>query len=262
MVDKEQGPPDNLPPALAKRLFQMPQLQKLVLVIPEHHTDIFVKAMSKFKISLPAVHTLVIGPYCDFAVHICPNVTTIAYNGWSARHAKRGEERSLQLTRDLIVAAGSARRLESLEIMAWKVDVVEAIRDSAPGLRKLALGAGPYKKGIGIEALIPVLSRMKHLEYIALSDVSRLDAGFTVPRYGYIFKGPRGQELRERVALQRQEAERKVARMVASACPRLRDLWIGDSAHAEVLRDKDGAFESYVLHRGQKREKVVQYPRP
>ena len=261
MADKGQGPPENLASALAKRLIQMPQLQELVLVIPEHHTDIFIKTISVSKIILPAVHTLMAGPFCDFAVQLCPNVTTIANNGWNALHAKRGDRPSLQHTRDLIAVAGSAPRFENLEIMAWwEVDLVEAIHDSVPNLRRLALDVGSYKHGI--ECFIPVLSRLTDLEYLALGDASRLGVGFRPPGCGNAYRGPRGKEVRERIDLQRMVAERKVEAMVASACPRLKDLWIGDSTHVEVLRHKDGAFENYVLHRAQTREKVVRYPRP
>ena len=239
----------------------MPQLQKLVLVIPEYHTEIFAKTISGFKVSLPAVHTLVVGPFCDFAVQICPSVTTVANNGWNALHSRRGDAKSLQHTRDIIAAAGSARRLVSLEIMAWwEVDLIEAIHDSVPGLRRLALDGGSYKKGI--KSFIPVLSRFTNLEYLALGDASRLGVGFNPPRCGNIYMGPGGKEVRERVALQRQVAERKVATMMALTCPRLKDLWIGDSTHVEVVRGKDGAFKDYVFHQAQKREKVVPYPRP
>ena len=261
MADKEHGPPKNLAPALAERLIQMPQLQKLVLVIPEYHTDIFAKTISNLNVVLPAVHTLVVGPFCDFAVQICPTVITIANNGWDALHAKRGDRPSPQHTRDMIAAASSARRLENLEIMArWEVDLVEAIHDSLPRIRRLALDAGSYK--YGIEHFVPVLSRLTDLEYLALGDASRLGVGFNPPRCGNVYMGPGGKEVRKRVNMQCLEAERKVAAMVASVCPRLKDLWIGDSTHVKVLRDKNGAFENYVLQRAQKREKVVRYPRP
>lgn len=261
MADKQQGPPEDLAPALAKRLAQMPQLQKLVLVVPEHHTDVFAKTFSESDIVLPAVHTLVVGPYCDFAVRLCPNVTAIANNGWNALHATRGDRPPLQHTCDLIVAAGSAHRLESLEIMEWwRVDLVEAIHDSVPHLKRLALDSGSYKNGI--ESFLPTLSRLTGLEYLALGPASKLDVGFNPPRCGNVYRGPRGQEVRERVDLKRQVAERKVAAMVANACPRLKDLWIGDSPHVEVVRDKNGVVENCVMHRVQKRDEIVQYPRP
>ena len=223
MPDNDQGPPENLALALAKRLIQMPQLQKLVLVIPEHHTDIFAKTISGFNVVLPAVHTLVAGPFCDFAVHICPSVTRIANNGWSALYAERGHRPSLQHTRDLIAAAGSAPRLESLEIMEWwEVDLVEAIHDSVPNLRRLALDAGSYKHGI--KSFLPALSRMTDLEYLALGDASRLGVEFHAPGCGNAYRGPKGQKVRGRVNLQRKMAERKITTIVASACRRLKDL--------------------------------------
>ena len=201
----------------------MPQLQKLVIVIPERHTDIFARAIGGFNVCLPAMHTFVVGPFCDFAVQICSRVTTIVNNEWNALYARRGDRPSLQHTRNFIAAAGSAPRLESLEIMAWwESDLVEAIHDSVPNLRKLALDAGSYEKGI--ESFISGLSRLTDLEYLALGGASKLHVGFDPPRCGNAYMGPRGKEVRETVDLQRKVAESRVAAMVASACPRLTDL--------------------------------------
>ena len=196
----------------------MPQLQKLALVIPEHHSDIFGETISGSKISLPAVHTLVVGPVCEFAVQMCPNVTTIANNGWLALRATRGGRTTLQ-----------------------------AIHDSVPGLRRLTLGAGSYKKGI--EPFIPILSRFTELEYLALGDTSSLGVGFN-PTSGNCKHKHICKKQRERLRLQQRDvAERKVAAMVATACPSLKDLWFGNVTHVEVLRDKNGSFKKYILHR-------------
>ena len=256
MEDKKQGPPHNLPSALATRLMRMSQLQKLVLVIPEHHTDIFAKTISRSKISLPAVHTVVVGPFCDFAIQMCPKVTAIANNGWMALRATRGGRMSVQHTRDIIAAAGTARRLESLNITArWEVDLVAAIHESVPGLRRLTLGAGSYKKGI--EPLIPMLSRLTELEYLALGNTPTLGIGFNPPGCGNAYHGPNGKLFRQKLRLQRDLAERNAATMVTTACPRLKDLWFGNMTHVEVLRDKSGSFEKYILHRPENREEPV-----
>lgn len=234
----------------------MQKLEKLVLIIPEHHTAIFASEIAKAEFTLPAARTLVFGPFCDFVIQLCPNVTTIAGNRWARLQTKLVNPSEREHTRDLITAAGKAANVTSLEIMErWRVELVEAIHEALPQLTKLALHGGSYKGGIA--AFVPALSRFNYLESLALADVYALGVGFHPPTCGNVYRGPRGKEVRERVGKECREAEERVARMVAPVCSRLDKLWIGDTTRAEVLRDADGSFRSVVWHRGERREKVV-----
>ena len=239
----------------------MQKLEKLVLVVPEHHTAIFASEIAKAEFALPAVRTLVVGPFCDFAVQLCPNVTTVSSNGWSGLHTKLGGYSDRAHTRDLIKAAGKAPKVTRLEIMEWwQVDLVEAIHKALPHLTNLALDGGSYKAGIA--AFVPVLSRFQDLEYLALANASALGVGFNPPTCGNIYMGCGGKKAREQIDKRRRGAVEKVAKMVAPVCPRLKNLWIGDTTRVEIVRNEDGSFEDFVQSKEEKREQVVYYPRP
>ena len=262
VADAEKHPPPvELAPALANLLTRMPKLEKLVLVIPEHHTNDFADAFARAKITLSGVHTLVVGTFCDFAVPLCHNVTTISNNGWSWLHTEAGKSSGQEHTRALIKAAGRAPKISNLQLMNWwTIDLVKAIHEALPYLPRLTLDGGSYQGGVA--TFIPLLSRFERLEFLALADACALGVGFTPPRCGNVYMGPHGKEVRKRVNDQRQQAEMRVAKMVAPACPVLKELWIGDQTRVEVVRDDDGSFKDVVFHRGRKREKVVHYPRP
>ena len=262
VADAEKHPPPvELAPALANLLTRMPKLEKLVLVIPEHHIDDFADAFARATFTLPRVHTLVVGTFCDFAVQLCPNATTISNNGWSWLHTKAGKSSGQEHTRALIKAAGRAPKIANLELMNWwTIDLVEAIHEAVPYIPRLSLDGGSYQGGIA--HFIPTLSRFKRLEFLALANAHALGVGFSPPRCGNAYMGPHGKEVRERVNHQRQQAEMRVAKMVGPACPVLKELWIGDQTRVEVVRNDDGSFKDVVFHRGLKRERVVHYPRP
>ena len=141
----------------------------------------------------------------------------------------------------------------------WTVDLVEALHDALPSLLKLSLDGGSYHGGIAL--FVPVLSRFECLEYLALAGASQLGVSFRPPWCGNAYRGPHGKALRERVKREGEEAEAKVANMVAPACANLKELWIGEWTRVEVLRDEQGGFRDVLLRDG-KREQVVYYPSP
>ena len=259
--EAQHPPPEQLAPTLTRLLTRLQRVEKLVLVIPEHHINIFSTEIAKAGFSLPTVRTLVVGPFCDFAVSLCPNVDTISSNGWVWLHPKSADRSARTHTRRLIAAVGEVgvtlKRFEMME--RWTVDLVEGLHDALPNLPRLSLYGGSYRGGIA--AFIPVLSRFECLEYLALSGPSKLGVGFEPPRCRNAYSGPHGEALRERVKREGEEANAKVANMVALACAKLKELWIGESTRVEILRDEQGGFRDIVLHQG-KRGQVVYYPSP
>ena len=231
-------------------------------MIPEHHATIFSTEIAKAGFKLLTVRTLVVGPFCDFAVSLCPNVNTISSNGWNWLHTESSNRSAHAHTRQLIAAMGEvAATVMRFEMMEWwTVDLVEALHDNLPNLLKLSLDGGSYRGGIA--AFIPVLSRFERLEYLALADPSKLGVGFEPSWCGNAYMGPHGNEVRELVRRERKEAEAKVANMVAPACANLKELWIGEQTRVEVLRDEQTGFKDVLLDRNGKREQVVYYPSP
>ena len=222
-----------------------------MLQIPERLTSLFADEIAKDGITLPRVHTLVVGPYCDFAVSICPNVTAISNYGLRSFRTSLRSELDKQPTRNLIKAAGAAPNVTNLEITEWwQVELVEAIHEALPHLPSLSLQVEVGDFGRGIADFIPALSRFEHLEHLALPDAYILHVGFNPPRCGNAFMGPGGMELAKQVAQEGRNAEERAAKMVASSIPRLKDVWIGDMARAEVVRNEDGSFKEVVMHRG------------
>ena len=230
-----------------------------MLFVPNHHTQLFAGLFRDARVLLPTVDTLVVGAGCDFAIQHCPNVTAVAGNG-HRHYSLCGKTEDQQPLLDLISAVADARKLSSLEIMAWwKPDLVRAIHDSAPQLQGLVLDAGLYS-GLykhGIAAFVSVISRFDYLEDLAVGSVSQLSVGFRPPRCGNAYRGPGGAEVRKRVKLDREAAEDKVAGMILPTCPKLRNLWIGNSTRVEVLRNEDGSYKGYHFHRGEVRKSIL-----
>ena len=153
--DAQHPPPKELAPALARLLARLQRVEKLVLVIPEYHTSIFSTEIANLGFRLPTVRTLVVGPLCEFAISLCPNVGTISSNGWNWLHAKAGNRSARTHTQRLIAAASEAAamvtRFEMME--QWTVDLVEALHDALPNLLKLTLDGGSYSGGIPSTAM-------------------------------------------------------------------------------------------------------------
>lgn len=104
-----------MPSQLANILGAMSQLQKLVFVVPQHHSDLFGEAFRYAELVVPSVDVLVVGPHCEFMVAICPNVTII--------YGKR------QHSMNLMKAAGAASKLRHFEMtQSWEISSPEGIR--------------------------------------------------------------------------------------------------------------------------------------
>lgn len=216
-------------------------LEKLVLVIPEFHTDVFASEFASMNISLPKIHTLAVGPLCNFAVKVCPNVQTVAGNGYHWRRTRRADYWEREHTLALIRAAGAAGNVTTLEINdSWSVPLVEAILTALPDLPSLNLAGDNY-----IADLLPTLSRFDRLRRLALMDASGLGVGFDPPWCGNAYVDENGNEdtaFITQINAEQEEAENKVLKMVAPACSNLTELWIVDYSKAEILTDTKGKF--------------------
>ena len=106
---------------LANVLSAMPQLEKLEFFVPEYHSDLFQEAFHHANLAIPSVDVLIVGPYSEFMVNVCPNITTLSTN----RHQWLHSDRTLEFGRrrdhsmKLIEAAGAASRLRHFEMMEW-----------------------------------------------------------------------------------------------------------------------------------------------
>ncbi len=76
-----------MPSELANLLSAMSHLEKLVFVVSEYHSGLFEEAFRHAELMMPSVDILVVGPYCEFMVAICPNVTIVSNNGWQWLHS-------------------------------------------------------------------------------------------------------------------------------------------------------------------------------
>lgn len=139
-------------------------LEKFVFRVPEYHLEPFEKAFHQTKILIPNLKDLVVGPYCDFFVAICPNVNNISSNGLQWLHsgrARKGEEIREESMR-LIKAAGTASKLQHFQIKEWwTLPLVKgersivypmfacsltflALLEAVPGIPSLAMEGGEF----------------------------------------------------------------------------------------------------------------------
>ena len=108
----------------------MSHLEKLVFVVPEYHTGLFEEAFRHAELMMSSVDILVVGPYCESMVAICPNVTIVSTNGWQWLHSDRARDSSRNKDHSikLIKAAGAASKLRHFEMMEWwEVGLLEGI---------------------------------------------------------------------------------------------------------------------------------------
>lgn len=95
-------------------LSTMQELEKLVLVIPEYHTEKFERGFRN--LTFPHIKTLVVGPYCDFAARSCPNLQILSSNDWPFKESHRYGYHHRNHTMNLIRTAGNVPNLTRLEI--------------------------------------------------------------------------------------------------------------------------------------------------
>ena len=124
----ENSPPSLLAPRLALLLEGMVQLEKLHIVIPEDYTESFETEFRKINLRLPHVESLIVGPFMEWMVDLCPNAKTLTTSSWWL-HARRGDsvvrrEHSMRL----IEAASNLKRLERFEMKEWwSIELLEGL---------------------------------------------------------------------------------------------------------------------------------------
>ncbi|MCJ1387648.1 hypothetical protein MMC18_000491 [Xylographa bjoerkii] len=124
--DEKYLPHDRLASNLSRLFNFMERLTKLVIDMPKNHIGPFTEVFQKDGVVLPLVETLVVGPFCEFAVTMCPNVKFISVNSWRWMRATGGDDQAQEPTLQLINAAKTAPRLIHLEVYrAWTATLVE-----------------------------------------------------------------------------------------------------------------------------------------
>jgi hypothetical protein len=127
--DDEDFPPDNLSYRLLKLLHRLTRLESLHFNLPEFATDSFGEAFNDENLSLPGVKTVVVGSFNDFIIKHCPNVETVASNGWVFLYSKRGQSCELgkpKHAENFIISAGQASKLLHFEMsQSWQVEQLQ-----------------------------------------------------------------------------------------------------------------------------------------
>ncbi|EON63963.1 hypothetical protein W97_03192 [Coniosporium apollinis CBS 100218] len=254
--EKSYPPPQSVVPRLAIVFKPMERLEQLVISIPESHTDTFAMEFAKADLSFPCVKTLVVGPFCEWTVNLCSNVTAISTTGLQWLQASRGRSGRISSEQEhfhrLIMAAAKAPKLQHFEMMAWRRReeledfILVAILDVMPNISSIGLDGGSYSDKIS--GLLPILSRFQNLTYLALAPAHCLGVGFHPPTCGNVYKRRNGEEVRRQVNQRGKEAENRVASMIFPVCSKLHELWIGDHARAEVVRAKGGEVVNIFRH--------------
>ncbi|KAL9602409.1 MAG: hypothetical protein Q9219_001832 [cf. Caloplaca sp. 3 TL-2023] len=233
-------PPSRFPLVLLKALTDLPNLEKITLIIPVYHTFIFRESFEYAKACFPSVHALVLGPYMDWMIALCPNVKTISSHDWRWLHCNVDGQYPESHSIGLIQSAGRATNLQHFEMINWwTVERLHTVHRAMPWIRSLAMPGGSYHDSI--EDLLPTLTLFQDLTSLVLANVSLLKAGFNPPRCGNVYMRPGGEKRRQQVHEQGLQAEEKVAKMVFARLPKLERLWIGDSSEAKVSRTDSGA---------------------
>ncbi|KAL8785819.1 MAG: hypothetical protein Q9213_003126 [Squamulea squamosa] len=236
---KGPPPPKRFPQTLLEVLTSLGNIKRLILAIPEHHTEVFRKTFNKSKPSFPSVRNLVLGPHMDWIIAMCPNVTTVSSYDWRWLRFNVDGKYSNRHSADLIKSAGQAKMLRHFEMQErWSWELLEAVYEAMPMIQSLAMPVGGSRDGIDI--LLPTLSRFRHLTSLVLPDASSLNVGFDPPWCGNAYMGPGGQELARRVETERKQAEEMIARMVSGQMPKLEELWVGDHSKADITRTNTG----------------------
>ena len=122
---------------LASLLERMARLEKLLIVIPEDFTDEFEVEFRKMGLNLPNVKSLIVSPFMEWMVDLCPHVKNIETSRWW-HNSKRADYSLLrEHSMRLIEAAAELRYLERLEIKEWwSIEALESQRQPSLTLSK------------------------------------------------------------------------------------------------------------------------------
>ncbi|KAL9631092.1 MAG: hypothetical protein Q9204_004394 [Flavoplaca sp. TL-2023a] len=237
---KGPTPPKRFAPVLLEILSKLTNLQKLMLIIPDHHTDIFKRAFQTSNNSFESIRTLVLGPHLDWIIAKCPNAETISTRDWRWLRSGVGGGHDHQHSTNLIKAAGRAKHLGRFELInRWKHAHLQAVFQAMPQIHTLAMPGGlDYKDSLG--EFLSTLRLFGNLKVLALDGLRNLNVGFDPPWCGNAYMGPNGHLVRERVDREEIEGKKRVADMVFARLSKLEELWVGDCSRATVINTKFG----------------------
>ncbi|MCJ1399003.1 hypothetical protein MMC11_002205, partial [Xylographa trunciseda] len=243
--ENDHPPPEELVFMLSRFLISVKRLQKLWLAIPGLYTRPFASHFYAIKLLLPDIRTLIVGPYCHFAVLLCPTVATISVNGHAWRKKRRYEIALPNRCRALLDAARQAPKLVHLVLHEWYiVETLEDVLKAVPGIRNLTLAGEQYEDKL--PDLLTVLSRFTNLQYLSFDDAIYIKLGNepTTPG-GTLIPGldcKADYDIPEVGTHHIDPFYCRIAEMVTRACKSLRVVRIGTSARAEIKRHSDGRF--------------------
>ena len=233
---KGPTPPSPFPTRLLKVLSSLKKLEKLTLILPEYHTEVFRTTFQKANASFANVQILVLGPHKDWVIAMCSNVETVSTHDWRWLHSNVDGRYKHQHSTDLIKSAGRATNPRHFEMIEWwTLAQLESVYHAMPGISSLAMTVGSY--GDGIESLLPTLSHFRNLTSLVLADAFSLHVGFDPLMCGNVYDGPNGEAYLQQVIEEEKEADEKVAKMVYARIPMLKELWIGDDSKATLSRN-------------------------
>ncbi|KAF5350405.1 hypothetical protein D9758_012487 [Tetrapyrgos nigripes] len=228
--------PDTLAKVLSRISTSSSHLYKFSCIINEDRAHLFRDAFSRHNLAFPTVKQLIVGPYNDFAVKLCPNTDYLSVNDWVWLHSKKAGP-SREHSFNLIKEARTLPHLKVFIIMErWSEKLLEALYDAVPRIQILVIPASIL---MDFENFVMHLSRFRHVEILSIPCASQLRLGFNPPRCGNIYMGPRGGEVRKRVEQQGQAAQERAATEIFDKCPLLKELWF--DGHVKVTqKDYDG----------------------
>lgn len=235
--------PSTVPLRLGRLLQRLPKLEHITVAIPVSHIESFRDAWPGAEIVLPGVKSLVLGKQMDWLVPLCPNVISIASNGyrwWTYVEADKACK--LRRSYDLIRSAGQAPKLTYFELHErWDTTLLTAVLDTVPDIPHLGLPGGRY--GSDILELIPILSRFTQLETLVLAHISLLKTDEELD-CGTYWDRPYEEMMRGRRSMEDHQRCWTLARTIFHACKKLRVLWLGNRIKAVAHRDLMGSVSS------------------
>lgn len=215
----------------------MNRLEKLVLHIPGRHASTFKAIFHQHNVVLPRVDVLAVESQNDFAVDVCPNVTTVAIGFWEWNWGY--DEIDKKHFENLMKAASRAPKLTHFAMFShWNIDQLEGVLGAMPKLLSLSMEGSRYRDPL--KRLTRVLAKFSSLQYLTLAAFGLGVTNFQPSTCGNSYMGPEGQQLLEKIHQERKEARELAAQMVLSECKNLRVLWIGDRDKAEVVGIDEG----------------------
>ncbi|KAI4277758.1 MAG: hypothetical protein LQ337_001515 [Flavoplaca oasis] len=237
---KGPTPPKRFAPVLLEILSKLTNLQKLMLIIPDHHTDIFKRTFQTSDNSFESVRKLVLGPHMEWIIAKCPNAETISTRDWRWLHSNVNGKHDHQHSTNLIKAAGRAKHLRHFELInRWTHGQLQAVFQAMPQIHTLAMPGGLHYKE-SLEDFLSTLRLFENLKVLAFDGLRNLNVGFDPPWCGNAYMGPNGHLVRERVDREELEGKKRVADMVFATLSKLEELWVGDCSRATVASTKFG----------------------